>query len=153
VNTQIEFQDYQPTDLGAIFQSLCDQNQYQLPSDARVRLLLGFHQLFEQRDRHFGNGRLVRNAFEDSVRRLADRIASETQLTESLLTCLTAADISIPGLTGGQLDRLVSRPHVLRISCDGCRRTVRIDQQSLGRRVKCGKCQHVQQVEWANVGE
>lgn len=151
VNTHIEFDDYGPAELGEIFESMCEQNQYQLPSDARYRILVGFHYLYERRDRHFGNGRLVRNAFEDSVRRLADRIAETTQLTEKLLTSLTASDISMPGLSPVELDELVAKPHALRIDCPGCQRSVRIQPQSLGRRVKCGKCQQVQQVRWATL--
>ena len=88
INTKIEFEDYSPSNLGMIFERMCEQNQYQLPSDARHRVLMGFHHLYANRDRHFGNGRLVRNVFEDSVRHLADRIAEVAQLSESLLTML-----------------------------------------------------------------
>lgn len=151
INTTIEFEDYAPIDLGRIFEHLCSQNQYQLPSDARHRVLMGFHHLFEKRDRHFGNGRLVRNAFEDSVRRLADRIAEVTQLSESLLTTLLPSDIAFPKLSSQDLDRLVESPHVLRVPCDGCSRKIRINPESLGLRVKCAKCQHVQSVDWAQV--
>ncbi len=151
VNTHIEFADYGPAELCEIFERLCEQNQYQLPSDARYRILVGFDYLYERRDRHFGNGRLVRNAFEDSVRRLADRIAEITQLTEQLLTSLTANDIGIPGLTPLELDELVAKPHALWIDCEGCQRRVRIQPASLGRRVKCGKCQQVQQTRWATL--
>jgi AAA+ superfamily predicted ATPase len=153
INTKIEFEDYGPVELGMIFESMCEQNQYELPSDARHRVLLGFHHLYERRDRHFGNGRLVRNAFEDSVRQLADRIAEVTKLSESLLTFLTAADISFPGVSQAQLEKCVARPHVLRIGCQGCERKVRITPASLGKQVKCGKCGHVQLAGWASVSE
>ncbi|MCG8651918.1 MAG: AAA family ATPase, partial [Pirellulales bacterium] len=153
INTTIEFEDYRPLDLGRIFQRMSEQNQYDLPSDARYRLLVGFYHLYQQRDRHFGNGRLVRNAFEDSVRRLADRIAETTQLTESLLTCLTVNDISIPGLSATRLDELVAQNYVLRVRCGGCDRNVRVQPPSLGRRVKCGKCQHVIDAGWADISD
>jgi len=151
INTTIDFQDYAPVELGEIFESMCDQNQYKLPADARHRALIGFVEMYNNRDRHFGNGRLVRNAFEDSVRRLADRVASVTKLTESLLTCLTVDDISIPGLSTSQLDDLVGSPHELRIECDGCERRIRLQPPSLGSRVKCSKCGHVQTAGWAEV--
>lgn len=151
INTQISFEDYSAVDLCKIFENLCEQNQYQLPGDARHRLLIGFQHLFDQRDRHFGNGRLVRNTFEDSVRRLADRIAEATQLTEELLTRLTADDISFPRVSAQKLDSLVAAPHQLRIECPGCNRKVRIQPASLGRRVKCGKCEEVQMAAWATV--
>jgi SpoVK/Ycf46/Vps4 family AAA+-type ATPase len=151
INTRITFDDYTPADLGKIFESMCDTNQYELPSEARQRILIGFHHLYEKRDRHFGNGRLVRNAFEDTVRKLADRIAQVSELTETLLTKLTATDISVPGLTQTQLDELVQRPHRLRIVCKSCGRKVRIDPKSLGGKIKCGKCDQVQRAAWAEV--
>lgn len=151
INATIEFSDYTPFELGKIFESMCRQNQYELPAGARHRALLGFDQLYRQRDRFFGNGRLVRNAFEDSVRQLADRIANVAQLTESLLTRLTADDIRIPGLSSDQLDELAESPHRLQVRCAGCDRQVRIRPASLGGRVKCGKCGHALEVAWADV--
>ncbi|TWU42822.1 AAA family ATPase [Novipirellula artificiosorum] len=151
INTRIDFEDYSPADLGRIFESLCRQNQYQLPSPARHRLLLGFHHLHQHRDRHFGNGRMVRNAFEDTVRRLADRIAEVAQLTESLLTVLVESDICVPRVSGEELDALASQPHTLRIRCSGCQRLVRIQPGSLGMQVRCKKCEQVQLADWAEV--
>ncbi len=151
INTRIDFEDYAPADLAKIFESMCDDNQYDLPSDARHRLLVGFNELFEKRDRHFGNGRLVRNAFEDTVRRLADRIAQVSVLTESLLTQFNAADISVPGINPDKLTKLVDSPHQLRIRCDHCQRKIRIQPSSLGGKIKCGKCEHIQRAGWAEV--
>jgi len=151
VNTHIEFEDYAPHQLAEIFVALCQQNQYQLDAAARHRILVGFDHLYVLRDRHFGNGRLVRNAFEDTVRRLADRIADVTQMSESLLTRLTAADIGIPGMADSQLDALVESPHQLRMVCQGCERKIRVAPNALGQRVKCGKCQHIQRADWPDV--
>ena len=151
INTRIEFEDYEAADLGRIFESMCKANQYQLPAEARHRLLLGFHHLYEKRDRHFGNGRLVRNCFEDTVRKLADRIACVDRMTEDLLTKFTAADISIPRISPRELDGLLNQKHKLRIVCDGCDRKVRLAPEMLGGRVKCTKCDHVQRAGWASV--
>lgn len=149
VNTQIEFEDYAPLDLGRIFESMCEQNQYTLDSEARHRVLLGFDRLYRRRDRHFGNGRLVRNAFEDTVRHLADRIADVTELTESLLTTLTAQDIHLPGVSADQLRQLTTQPHRLRLTCDGCGKKIRIKPKSLGKRIRCPGCSHIQPAAWA----
>ena len=40
VNTTIVFEDYSPTDLGKIFEVLCNQNQYELLGEARYLLLV-----------------------------------------------------------------------------------------------------------------
>lgn len=151
INTTIDFEDYSPPQLGAIFESLCDRNQYKLPSAARHRLLVGLNELHARRDRHFGNGRLVRNAFEDSVRRLADRVAEVTELSEELLTVLTAADIDLPGLSRSDVDALIKNSHQLAVTCDGCQSRVRIDPSLLGKRFRCTRCQNVQSSPWAEV--
>lgn len=153
INTKIEFEDYSPTELGMIFQSMCERNQYNLPGKARQRILIGFQHLYETRDRHFGNGRLVRNAFEDSVRKLADRIAEVTELSESLLTSLTAEDISIPGISASELSRIAAQARPIRVTCEGCHRPIRIPSEALGSRIKCSKCGKIQQHEWALVGD
>ena len=136
-----------------IFQRMCEQNQYDLPGDARYRVLLGFNHLYKRRDRHFGNGRLARNAFEESVRRLADRIAEVTQLSESLLTSLTADDISMPGIPPSRFDEITATDAVLRVTCEGCRRRIRIPPTAMGTQIKCTKCGQIQKHDWAGLYE
>src|SRR5690606_14141805 len=117
---------YSPADLGRIFESLCQRNDYRLPGESRHRLLLALDAAYRGRDRHFGNGRLARNAFEDCVRRLADRIAGIVPLNEELMTCLAAQDIVIPGADSASIDALLQQPHVLRVSCSHCGKRLRV---------------------------
>jgi hypothetical protein len=153
INNKIEFDDYSPAELGMIFQRMCEQNQYELPGDARYRVLLGFDHLYKRRDRHFGNGRLARNAFEESVRRLADRIAEVTQLSESLLTSLTADDIAMPGISPHDFEEILARDAILRVTCEGCGRRIRIPPTAMGTQIKCTKCGQIQRHDWANLHE
>jgi SpoVK/Ycf46/Vps4 family AAA+-type ATPase len=92
-NTQLTFEDYSPGELGRIFGHLCDHNHYRLPAATQQRLLLGFSWLYENRDAHFGNGRLVRNVFENSIRKLANRIVDIRELDEKALTTILPEDI------------------------------------------------------------
>ncbi len=149
INTTIEFEDYSAVDLGRIFHVMCEQNQYSLPGEARYRLIVGFDHLYEKRDRHFGNGRLARNTFEDSVRKLADRIAKVPYLSEELLTCITADDIAIPGIPDHELARLIEGAPPVRTHCTSCDERIRIPARSLGIRIKCPKCDHIQCHQWA----
>jgi len=151
INTTITFPDYAAEDLGRIFGSLCERNQYQLPAAARHRLLIGLDQLYQRRDRHFGNGRLARNAFEETVRRLADRVADVPDLTEELITTLQHEDICVPGLSDAELDGLLANPHELRLDCIDCDRPIRLQPELLGRRVRCPKCRKTKDASWAMV--
>lgn len=153
INTTIEFEDYSPVELGKIFYVLCEQNEYRLSGEARYRLLIGFDYLHKQRDRHFGNGRLARNTFEDSVRKLADRIVKIPNLSEELLTSLSAEDISFPGISNTELSNLVDQADPPRIQCTACRMSIRISPAALGNRVQCPKCGQVQCHQWATLSK
>ncbi|MEL7335510.1 MAG: AAA family ATPase, partial [Planctomycetota bacterium] len=151
INTRLKFDDYAPPDLGHIFQSLCKRNQYQLPADARHCLLLVFDALYRERDRHFGNGRLARNIFEECVRALADRIAGISPLTEELLTTLTLNDIKVPQMDTERMRALLKVPHRLRSSCEKCGKRLDVAPDLLGRTVSCSICEERFRVEWADI--
>lgn len=153
INTTIDFEDYSPIDLGKIFQVMCEQNQYDLPGESRYRLLVGFAHLYSKRDRHFGNGRLARNTFEDSVRKLADRVARVSELSEALLTCLSPEDIAIPGITQSELDELTQQAPAIRIPCNACDAQIRLQPKALGTEVKCPKCGDIQCHQWAVISD
>ena len=59
--------------------------------------MLGLTELHRRRDRHFGNGRAVRNLFEHAIRRMANRIADIAELSQEQLMLLDAADIEFSG--------------------------------------------------------
>lgn len=151
VNTKLEFEDYQPADLGQIFELLCKSNHFRLPPASRHRLLLGLDELHRERDRHFGNGRLARNAFEECVRRLADRVADIAPLTPELLSVLEPEDIIVPGIADNQLEQLIQQAHTLRIACTHCKKRLKLEGRMLGCRLRCPNCQTEFKTGWADV--
>ncbi len=74
-NRELEFGDYTPVELARIFAWLCEKNHYKLAAGTRPKLMVGLTELYRDRDRRFGNGRTVRNLFEQAIRRMANRIA------------------------------------------------------------------------------
>ena len=97
-NNRLQFADYAVAELCEIFHRMCRQNHYELTPAVRTKMLLGFEWLHEQRDEHFGNGRLVRNTFENAIRRLANRVADIVPITKELLTRLEPEDIDFPDI-------------------------------------------------------
>jgi len=150
-NTQLVFDDYLPTDLARIFQLMCDENHYQLPDVARAKLLLGFDWLYQARDEHFGNGRLARNVFENSVRRLANRIADLTPVTRDLLSILTDDDIQLDGVPDSVWDRLKDRNLRFETKCPHCAQPVQLRTRQLGRNVGCPHCKKPLQAQFGKV--
>ncbi len=88
-NKYIYFPDYNGDELMAMFLIQCKKNGYKLTeeSDKKAREL--FAGLYEHRDVNFGNGREVRNRFEDMVVRQSNRVADmESPTKDDLMTFL-----------------------------------------------------------------
>lgn len=88
-NKYIRFEDFNGGELFAIFEGLCKKHSYVLSEDAEGYAREFFNSLYECRDGNFGNGRDVRNQFENMVTRNADRVAAMPEPTrEDLVTVL-----------------------------------------------------------------
>jgi hypothetical protein len=149
--TQLTFEDYGPAELARIFRNLCDQNQYRVVGAAQTRLLLALDWLHRERDEHFGNGRLVRNMFEQSIRRLANRVASVAPLTKELLATFEAEDIALHGAPEQAVSIDDANPVKLRIACPHCTAPVKSFANWLGRMVRCPKCEGRFVAEWGEL--
>lgn len=93
-NRYINFPDYTPNELFEIFESNCDKLDYNLTKEAKEKVKTVFENAYSKRDKTFGNGRLVRNVFEKTLERQANRIAKEGSLTKEILTTISAEDIT-----------------------------------------------------------
>lgn len=146
VGTTMQFADYPPEALCRIFELIANKSKYNLPTESRRRLLRGFTYLFAKRDRHFGNGRTSRNSFERSVRRLANRLSTVTEVDRELLTTLEADDIEVAGVDPMHLKAMSALPGKVRVTCNGVPQV--IDDQLLGTEVKCNDCGETFMADW-----
>lgn len=88
-NRYFVFEDYNGDELYEIFEMRCKKNKYALNEDAEKFLREHFKALYETRDDNFGNGRTVRNIFENVVSVHSDRVALiENPTTDDLMTVL-----------------------------------------------------------------
>ena len=88
-NRYFFFPDYDGNQLTEIFRIQCKKNSYTLTPEADEAALKMFTRLYEERDENFGNGRDVRNCFEDMVVRQSNRVAEmENPGKEDLITVL-----------------------------------------------------------------
>lgn len=89
------FEDYKPEKMLAIFRLFCTDGGFSMDKEAEETLRVHFESLYQQRDRYFGNGRIVRNLFERIIRFQAVRISDlnpDTITDEDLIT-ITANDV------------------------------------------------------------
>ena len=88
-NKYFYFPDYTGEQLLAIFKIQCKKNGYKLTEESEAAAKKLFDELYEERDENFGNGRDVRNRFEDMVVRQSNRIAAlEEPDKETLMAVL-----------------------------------------------------------------
>ena len=100
--TIIDFPDYTPDELLQIFEKLCDDHDHVLMPDARIRLEAVIEAMYAKRDAQFGNGRDIRNLFEQCLMRQAARLRREGIADERALARLVGEDI---GDAPEELDR------------------------------------------------
>lgn len=94
-NRYFYFDNFTPEELLQIFEKMGEKSHFKLTVEAREKLLHLFEELYVNRDRTFGNGRLVRNLFEKTIEKQANRLAVLSSLTDEVLTTLLPEDIPI----------------------------------------------------------
>jgi stage V sporulation protein K len=90
------FEDYQSQELLAIFEKLCQENHFELKSEAKQVLFDKFTNLYSNRDKTFGNGRLVRNLFEKTIEKQANRLVkiSSASISKKMMMTILPEDIA-----------------------------------------------------------
>ncbi|RMD49607.1 MAG: AAA family ATPase [Ignavibacteria bacterium] len=86
-----EFEDYTPEELMQIFEMLMENEEYSITDDAKEFLLKEFTRMYRNRDKNFGNARLVRILFEEAKLELSKRftqLPKEEQTTEAMTTII-----------------------------------------------------------------
>ncbi|MEJ5350209.1 MAG: AAA family ATPase [Melioribacteraceae bacterium] len=89
------FEDYTPEELIQIFQLYLKKEEYNITPDALELLKKEFINLYRNRDKSFGNARLVRKIFEEAKINLSKRIINldESKRTKENLNTITLEDI------------------------------------------------------------
>ncbi len=95
-NKYFFFPDYNGEQLMAIFRSQCRKNGYVLSEEAEKAAVGMFTDLYENRSDNFGNGRDVRNCFEDMIVRQSNRVAKMDAPTKEDLMAVLPEDLEDP---------------------------------------------------------
>ena len=92
-NKYFYFPDYDGDQLYKIFLSKCDKNSYKLSKKAQKDAKTIFNEMYENRGENFGNGRDVRNFFEDTIIRQSNRLAAMESPTKEDLETIVPKDL------------------------------------------------------------
>ncbi len=93
----IEFPDYHADELYQIFLKQLKEFDYTITPDAAAALKNYFAEAVAHKDANFGNARFVRNVFERTLQRQANRLSTEVNLTSAKLAEITKEDLPIEG--------------------------------------------------------
>ena len=94
-NRTVNFPDYSAEELAEMFRRMAKKNKYALSKDVEKWLDAWFRVTTAKRDRHFGNGREVRNRFEKALERQSLRVSEIKDPTPEQLTTLIMRDVGI----------------------------------------------------------
>jgi len=89
----IDFPDYTPDELTTIFTRLAEEEGYKLDTGVADSIRKKMFDAYINRTPTFGNGRMVRNLFEQSLTKQANRLASASPTREQLCT-LVVTDLA-----------------------------------------------------------
>ena len=92
-NRYIEFPDYTADELLQIFEFNLKNNEYCISDEARTALSEYLQKCVNEKDERFGNGRFVRNLFEKTIERQANRLSQAPNLTAEMLTTIEVGDL------------------------------------------------------------
>jgi len=93
-NRYFDFKDYSPQELYQIFMVFCGKHEITLEKETDQLIWRYLEKEFNNRDRTFGNGRMVRNFYEKLIQAQSDRIAnSAEEITVEMLTTLKLEDV------------------------------------------------------------
>ena len=94
-NRYIDFPDYSAEELLQIFEKNVEKFDYKLQKEALVAMSEYFQHAVENKDANFGNARFVRNIFEKTLEKQANRLSTDPDLDTNELTLITLADLPI----------------------------------------------------------
>lgn len=93
---KIEFEDYAPDELMVIAHSIFKSKGLKMSPEAEEAVKIHFNELYRQRDKNFGNARLVRNLVDASARNHLLRVADipKDERTEENTSIILPVDIA-----------------------------------------------------------
>jgi len=147
----IDFEDFHVADLVKIYMMMAEKNEYKMSQAAKANLTLIFNKAYAERDKTFGNGRLVRNVYEKTLGNHSDRLMNSDDIdniTKKNLITITEEDLPFKhvGLDG---PRDISNGRWL-AKCSGCEKIHKGKIEYIGNNVTC-KCGHKFKVPTWNI--
>ena len=145
----LAFEDYTPPEMCRIFGRLCKDDEYKVTSAAFANACILFRLAHYQKNEHFGNGRFVRNIYENTTMKQSSRLTLLKQITKQALSTLEAEDIPFEMISGFETQNLNFAESRWNVVCPNCQKQIVAPLELIGRNVTC-KCGHKFACPWWN---
>lgn len=142
----IRFDDYSPLELCRIFGTLMDKHHYRLTPEGRLRVIQAITAMHARRDEQFGNGRAIRNLFEQAILLMANRLAEMPTLSDDELVTLEATDIPLEPSSPDS-----PTPTRVRVICTACQLEKEAGTKVVGANLKCPQCGERFRADWCEL--
>lgn len=143
------FEDYSVSEMCRIFKKLCNHEEYILTPTAKAYACILFSAAHFHKDEHFGNGRFVRNIYENTTLKQSARLASLNQITKESLSTIEADDIPFEMINGFDAASIDLSQSLWEGNCPACEKKYRVALDQIGKDHHC-VCQQVFAFPWWN---
>lgn len=89
----IQFDDYMPEELMIMYKNFCKDDEGILSAEAEKALTVKFNDLYNSRDKNFGNGRTLRKIYEETLQRVGNRISQMENPSKQDLQTILLEDV------------------------------------------------------------
>ena len=146
----ITFEDYSVPEMCRIYEKMCANDEYKLTQMALAHISILFNHAYDQKNEHFGNGRFVRNVYENTTMKQSARLASLKQISKEALATIEHFDIPFEMVSGFNAQSLdLSQSHWNGV-CPNCQKSFDVKQDFVGQQVTCTDCNHTFEFPWWN---
>ena len=153
-NKYLHFADYEPEQLLSIYELFCKNSGFKLTPKARTKAQLLFQTLFNVRDESFGNARVARNIFEQTINHQANRIITIPKVTDEVLGTIEALDVpgeaadrippktaaSTPANSENSESIVFQEARPIRFACPSCTKSIKAPAKFAGKTGECPNC-------------
>lgn len=140
-NQHIKFEDFDPSELAAIFAGFCEEGHFTMSPDFKTRMLVACHEIYDSRDQRFGNARDIRKFFEGCQSRFLARISSGSDINPPL----QAEDLEFTGKE--KVEDLIQGDPEFIVHCPGCTIPI-LWSADLPEAIICPACQRLFASGW-----
>lgn len=146
----LRFEDYTEAELCQILEKLATSDEYVLTPACRGVVSLAFRHAVKSRSERFGNGRFVRNVFEQMLSQHSERVVKvePANLTREILTTIDSDDFPV-AFAPPEYDKASLVNVCWLATCPKCEIEVRETVSHLGRMVEC-RCGAAFEFPWWN---